>query len=559
MTATEPRVLTGLAASPGLAVGPARRMVPPPELPTTEPSVTDRDAELRRAIEALDEVADELEETAGRASGEAAGVLAAQAMMARDVSLRGSVQRAVESGRAAPWAVRAAIGEAQEMMRAAGGYLAERVSDLEDLANRTIAKLLGVAMPGLPQPEDPDEAYVLFAGDLAPADTATLPVEKVLAIVTERGGPTGHSAIIARAAGIPAVVSCPGAADVADGETVVVRVEVGETAEVIRYPTDDEVQAVERERTELAARLAGSKGPGSTADGHRVQLLANVGSVDNLSALTGDSDAEGVGLFRTEVLFLDRASAPGIDEQREAYRTLLAALPGRDVVIRTLDAGSDKPLAFVQLGDEPNPALGVRGYRTAAVQPRLLDDQLAAIASAAGETEANVRVMAPMISTPDEAAAFVEQARKHGLSSVGVMIEVPAAALRIDEIADVVDFVSIGTNDLAQYTFAADRQLGDVAHLLDPWQPGLLQLIARVAEALRRRDKPVSLCGEAAADPLLAPVLAGFGFTSLSMAPTAIPAVRAALRELTLEQCRERAERVLAASSPAEARAAAKS
>jgi phosphotransferase system enzyme I (PtsI) len=559
VTATEPRVLTGLAASPGLAVGPARRMVPPPELPTTEPSVTDRDAELRRAIEALDEVADELEETAGRASGEAAGVLAAQAMMARDVSLRGSVQRAVESGRAAPWAVRAAIGEAQEMMRAAGGYLAERVSDLEDLANRTIAKLLGVAMPGLPQPEDPDEAYVLFAGDLAPADTATLPVEKVLAIVTERGGPTGHSAIIARAAGIPAVVSCPGAADVADGETVVVRVEVGETAEVIRYPTDDEVQAVERERTELAARLAGSKGPGSTADGHRVQLLANVGSVDNLSALTGDSDAEGVGLFRTEVLFLDRASAPGIDEQREAYRTLLAALPGRDVVIRTLDAGSDKPLAFVQLGDEPNPALGVRGYRTAAVQPRLLDDQLAAIASAAGETEANVRVMAPMISTPDEAAAFVEQARKHGLSSVGVMIEVPAAALRIDEIAEVVDFVSIGTNDLAQYTFAADRTLGDVAHLLDPWQPALLQLIARVAGALRRLGKPVSLCGEAAADPLLAPVLAGFGFTSLSMAPTAIPAVRAALAEVTLDECRRRADRVLAAVTPVDARAAAKS
>ncbi|MFO7190760.1 MAG: phosphoenolpyruvate--protein phosphotransferase, partial [Thermocrispum agreste] len=496
---------------------------------------------------------------AGRAPGEAAGVLAAQAMMARDVSLRGSVQRAVESGRAAPWAVRAAIGEAQEMMRAAGGYLAERVSDLEDLANRTIAKLLGVAMPGLPQPEDPDEAYVLFAGDLAPADTATLPVEKVLAIVTERGGPTGHSAIIARAAGIPAVVSCPGAADVADGETVVVRVEVGETAEVIRYPTDDEVQAVERERTELAARLAGSKGPGSTADGHRVQLLANVGSVDNLSALTGDSDAEGVGLFRTEVLFLDRASAPGIDEQREAYRTLLAALPGRDVVIRTLDAGSDKPLAFVQLGDEPNPALGVRGYRTAAVQPRLLDDQLAAIASAAGETEANVRVMAPMISTPDEAAAFVEQARKHGLSSVGVMIEVPAAALRIDEIAEVVDFVSIGTNDLAQYTFAADRTLGDVAHLLDPWQPALLQLIARVAGALRRLGKPVSLCGEAAADPLLAPVLAGFGFTSLSMAPTAIPAVRAALAEVTLDECRRRADRVLAAATPVDARAAAKS
>lgn len=559
MTATEPRVLTGLAASPGLAVGPARRMVPPPELPATEPAVDDAAAELERATKALDEVAESLEATAAQASGEAAGVLAAQAMMARDPSLRASVQRAVDAGRAAPWAVRIAVGEAQEMMRAAGGYLAERASDLEDLANRTIAKLLGVAMPGLPQPEDPDEAYVLFAGDLAPADTATLPVDKVLAIVTERGGPTGHSAIIARAAGIPAVVSCPGAADVADGETVIVRVQVGETAEVVRHPSEDEVQAAEQQRADLAARLAGSSGPGSTADGHRVQLLANVGSVDNLEAISGDSDAEGVGLFRTEVLFLDRAAAPTVDEQRDAYRKLLAALPGRDVVIRTLDAGSDKPLAFVQLGDEPNPALGVRGYRTASVQPQLLTDQLTAIASAAAETAANVRVMAPMISTPEEAAAFVEQARSHGLPSVGVMIEVPAAALRIDEIADVVDFVSIGTNDLAQYTFAADRQLGDVAHLLDPWQPGLLQLIARVAEALRRRDKPVSLCGEAAADPLLAPVLAGFGFTSLSMAPTAIPAVRAALRELTLEQCRERAERVLAASSPAEARAAAKS
>ncbi|MGH3433598.1 MAG: phosphoenolpyruvate--protein phosphotransferase, partial [Thermocrispum sp.] len=452
-----------------------------------------------------------------------------------------------------PWAVRAAVGEAQEMMRAAGGYLAERASDLDDLANRALAELLGVPMPGLPDP-DAAEPYVLIAGDLAPADTATLPVQRVLAIVTERGGPTGHSAIIARAAGIPAIVSCPDAARVADGERLIVD---AERAEVIRHPTAEQVRATERSRDQRAARLAASSGPGRTSDGHPVQLLANLGSVDRVGDVV--AGAEGIGLFRTEFLFLDRAAAPGVDEQREVYRRLLEALPGRDVVIRTLDAGSDKPLAFVPLGDEPNPALGVRGYRTAQVHRALLDDQLAAIAAAADGTDAHVRVMAPMISTPDEAAAFAESARGHGLPSVGVMIEVPAAAMRVDEIATVVDFVSIGTNDLAQYTFAADRTLGEVASLLDPWQPALLRLIEQVAAAGRRHGKPVSVCGEAAADPLLAPVLAGFGLTSLSMAPSAVPAVRAALGEVSYAQCRERAERALAAGTPAQARAASRS
>ena len=539
-------MLTGFPASPGAATGPAARLGPPPRLPDTEPENTDPDTELARARAALTEVADQLDRAARGRSGEIADILATQSVMALDPALDDAVAAAVRAGRAAPWAVRAALAGFQDTLRAAGGYLAERVADLDDIGARALAVLLAVPMPGLP---DPGHPYVLVAEDLSPADTATLDPARVLAIVTERGGPTSHAVILARSMGLPAVINCTGANTITDGRLLAVDAVAGTVTLDPDPALIAELDAAEHARR---AALAEVTGPGRTADGHPVALLLNVG------ADTGpfDPDAEGVGLFRTEFLFLDSPGAPTVAEQTAAYRRLFAGFDGRPVVVRTLDAGADKPLRFLTRHDEPNPALGVRGYRTARDRPDLLDQQLTAIAAAARGSGALVRVMAPMVSTAEEAAAFAEAARAHELPA-GVMIEVPAAALRARDLVAVTDFVSIGTNDLSQYTFAADRVLGELGDLLDPWQPALLDLIAAVAAAGQDAGKPVGVCGEAAADPRLAVVLVGLGVTSLSMAAPAVPAVRAALRAHTLDECRAAARRALAASTPAEARAAA--
>jgi phosphotransferase system enzyme I (PtsI) len=309
----------------------------------------------------------------------------------------------------------------------------------------------------------------------------------------------------------------------------------------------------ERDRTRRA-RLAASRGPGRTADGHSVTLLANIGSARDLDGIAADA-VEGVGLFRTELLYLDRPSEPSQAEQVAAYSAVFAACAGRRVVVRTLDAGADKPLPFLNQATEPNPALGVRGLRLAWRRPDVLDTQLAAIAEAAKAGTADVWVMAPMVATVAEAAEFVERCRAAGLPTAGVMVEVPAAALRADDLAGAVDFLSIGTNDLSQYTFAADRQVGELAELLDPWQPALLSLIAACGDAGRRTGTPVGVCGEAAADPELAPVLVGLGVTSLSMAPRAVAEVRLALSARTLDDCRRLAELALGADDAVHARA----
>jgi phosphoenolpyruvate-protein phosphotransferase (PTS system enzyme I) len=268
------------------------------------------------------------------------------------------------------------------------------------------------------------------------------------------------------------------------------------------------------------------------------------------------ADSEGVGLFRTEFLFLDRTEAPGMEEQRQAYARVFEAFAGRKVVVRTLDAGADKPLRFVTQPDEPNPALGVRGLRTARLFPELLDDQLRAIARAAATSGADVWVMAPMVSTPGEAARFTAQAHARGLPVAGVMVEVPAAALRATAVAAAADFISLGTNDLAQYAFAADRMSADLAELLDPWQPALLELIRLTAAAGRAAGKPVGVCGEAASDPILALVLVGLGVTSLSMAPISLPEVRSTLAGHTMADCRNLAGLALQAADGRTGRAA---
>lgn len=539
--------LHGLGISPGRAAGRVYRMAGPPRMPDPV-LVKDVDEEIARAVRGLEETERELAMRAAKASEPAArDILEALSAIAGDPMLGESVDECVRAGMDAVHAIDAACAGHRQALVAAGGYFAERAGDLDDIRNRAVAAVLGLPMPGIPEPGHP---FVLVAEDLAPADTVNLDPGTVLALVTERGGPTSHTAILARALGLPAVVACSGAIGIGDGTWASVD---GDTGEVVTGIGEQAAGEIQRQAVADRARIGGTSGPGRTSDGHPVKLLLNIGSVADAP---GGVDAEGVGLFRTEFLFLDRRTAPTHEEQTGAYAAVLRAFPGAQVVFRTLDAGTDKPLPFLGLADEINPALGVRGLRVSRRRPEVLDAQLDAIAEAARASGASPWVMAPMVTTAGEGADFARRARSRGIEHVGAMVEVPAAVLHAARLLDELDFLSIGTNDLSQYAFAADRQHGDLADLLDPWQPALLQLIAQCAEAGRAVGKPVGVCGEAAADPLLATVLVGLGVTSLSMSARGVPAVRDALARHSAAQCRRNAELALAAGDPGEARKA---
>jgi phosphotransferase system enzyme I (PtsI) len=346
------------------------------------------------------------------------------------------------------------------------------------------------------------------------------------------------------------VVACSRAEEISDGESVVVD---GDRGIVVRSPDDAHLAEVERRAEWLTRARRESHGPGRTSDSHGVPLLANVGNAAEAEAAAKDS--EGIGLFRTEFLFLDRSEEPSINEQVEAYVSVFNALGERKVVLRTLDAGADKPLKWLDLGGEMNPALGVRGLRTARVRPDVLEHQLIAVARAAKATAAKVWVMAPMVSTAAEAAEFVGLAHDQGLTRAGVMVEVPALALCAGDVARVVDFFSIGTNDLSQYVSASDRTIGALSDLLDHWQPAVVRLIREVAKGARVGGIPVGVCGESASDPLFALVLVGLGISTLSMAPAGLPLVRASLRAHSFEDCKRMAKLALTASDAVEARA----
>lgn len=539
--------LTGVGVSSGRASGPVARVADPLPEPSATPAPAEPAAEAARIRPAVEAVAQRLFERAGRVEGDAKAVLETTAAMAMDPALSSQAEQLV-TGRSlpAPRAVYEAANGFAEALRAAGGYMAERARDVQDVRDRIIAELAGVTPPGVPEL---DQQSILLARDLAPADTADLDPSMVLALVTEEGGPTSHTAILARALGIPAVVAVRGVLAVPD---VVGAVVDGERGEVETSNQEVSVQAAER------AVTSEWNGVGATADGRPVKVVANVGSGADARAAVA-AGAQGVGLFRTEFCYLAAGEEPTVETQRAAYHEVIAPFAGKPVIVRTLDAGADKPLAFLAMGVEPNPALGVRGLRVAFDRPDVLDRQLEAIAAAAADSGAEVSVMAPMVATVDEAAWFAARVRAAGLPRAGVMIEIPAAALSAAEILDAVHFVSIGTNDLAQYVFAADRMMGALAELNDPWQPALLRLIAEVGRAGRELDKPVGVCGEAASDPLLGGVLAGLGVTSLSMAAAAVPAVGATLAEHSLAAFEQAAQAALAAPSAARAREAAKS
>ena len=546
-------VLTGVPVVPGVRYAPVIRPGRLPDLDELDPGgevpEADRDAEAARFSAASAAVAERLRARAASATGSASEVLAATATLAQDRAWLGAAEKRIKEGMPAVRATAEAVAQFVDLFTQIGGLMAERVTDLRDIRDRVVAELSGLAEPGVPVPSRPS---VLCAEDLAPADTAGLDPALVVGLATTLGGPTSHTAIIARQLGIPCVVAVSGLDDVAPGADVLID---GTRGTVTVSPDPVAAAAAVEAADAAAAAMAGWNGPGATADGHLVAILANV--QDGSAARSArETPAEGIGLFRTELCFLNRDTEPTVDEQAVIYGEVLEAFADCKVVIRTLDAGSDKPLKFVGHPDEANPALGVRGNRIEAIHPEVLERQLDAIAAAASSTGNPPWVMAPMIATPDEAKRFAERTRARGLVP-GVMVEVPAAALLAHRILEHVEFLSIGTNDLAQYTMAADRMSAELATLTDPWQPGVLALVAQTARAGVETGKPVGVCGEAAADPLLACVLTGLGVTSLSAAAAAVTGVGAKLASVTLQQCRDAAEAVLTTASAAEARAAA--
>ncbi|MEL5959057.1 phosphoenolpyruvate--protein phosphotransferase [Streptomyces sp. CLV115] len=545
--------LRGVGVSHGVAIGEVRHMgTAVLEPPAKQIPAEEAEREQGRARQAVEAVAADLIARGNLAGGEAQHVLEAQAMMAQDPELMADVERRIAVGSTAERGVYDAFAAYRALLANAGEYLAGRVADLDDVRNRIVARLLGVPMPGVP---DSDEPYVLIARDLAPADTALLDPALVLGFVTEEGGPTSHSAILARALGVPAVVALPGAGELAEGTVIAVD---GSTGEIFVEPSAEKRAEMESAAAARKAALSATSGPGATSDGHKVPLLANVGGPGDVPAAV-EAGAEGVGLFRTEFLFLDDSKqAPSEEKQVAAYRAVLEAFPEGRVVVRVLDAGADKPLDFLTPADEPNPALGVRGLRSLLDHPDVLRTQLTALSKAAQGLPVHLEVMAPMVADRADAKAFADACREAGLQAkFGAMVEIPSAALRARSILREVEFLSLGTNDLAQYTFAADRQVGAVSRLQDPWQPALLDLVALSAEAARAEGKSCGVCGEAASDPLLACVLTGLGVTSLSMGAASIPYVRATLAKYTLAQCERAASAARAADSAEEARVAA--
>jgi phosphotransferase system enzyme I (PtsI) len=542
--------LRGIGIGQGVAVGRVVRMSEPLPEPSDTPSTLTPEAEGSRATAALGVVASDLMSRGERAGGAAKDVLEAQAMMAEDPTLSDDINTRLATGKTAERAVFEAFAAFRDLLAGMGGYMGERAADLDDVSQRVVAQLAGLPAPGVPEQDEP---FILVARDLAPADTALLDLGKVLGLITSEGGPTSHTAILAREKSIVAIVGTTEATELADGQEVILD---AAGSRVVIGPTADEKAEAEARIAERKARAAAPIGPGKLADGTPVPLLANLGNADGAEKAV-ELGAEGVGLFRTEFLFLGSTTAPTVMVQQEQYTRMLRAFAGKKVVVRALDAGADKPLAFLNDAPEENPALGLRGLRSLRVSEDILREQLTALANAAQATEAEVWVMAPMVSTVEETEYFVSLAHELGLRTAGVMVEVPSLALTADRVLQHADFASIGTNDLTQYTLAADRMLGSVAGFQDPWHPAVLRLVGEVGTAGAALGKPVGICGEAAADPLLAVVLVGLGATSLSMSASALADVRASLAGFTLEQARNLAAAALAADGADTARSAA--
>jgi phosphocarrier protein FPr len=533
--------LEGVPASPGIAIGPARRLkLRRPVVDGDEAAGTPAE-ERARLDSARAAAVKELEHlqaaVTARAGAQAAEIFGAQALLVNDTAITEPALESIEEGVGAARAWQSATERAAAAFRALDdAYLRERAVDVEDVSARVLAQL-GVGPSGAAL-EGPG---IVVADELTPGEAAGLHAGEAWAIATARGGATAHAAILARALGIPAVVGLgerllgiPEATElVLDGEAGFVEIDPGDEAVAALR---ERQQAADAERRALMARAAE---PGALGDGRRVEVFANIGSAAEASAAV-EQGAEGVGLLRTEFLFLDRPAPPDEEEQVQVLTEIARSLGGRPVVVRTLDAGADKPLPFLRQDPEDNPFLGLRGIRLSLAEPELLQAQLRAVLRVAQEYP--LKLMFPMVATLDElraALAALERARAElGVRpelETGVMVEVPALALQAEQFAREVDFFSVGTNDLAQYTMAAERGNGALAGLLEAALAPVLALIANVVEAADAHGRWVGVCGELAGEPEVAVMLAGLGVSELSMAASRIPAVKAALRESDTE------------------------
>jgi phosphoenolpyruvate-protein phosphotransferase len=555
---TAGEVLSGVPASAGVAIGPARHLGRPPG-PPPERAADDPEREGERLDEALvaarEAIARDREAVAGRAGDAEAAIFDAHVALLDDEALLEPAREAIAGGAPAERAWHDAAEQVAALYRALDEpLLRERATDVLDVGRRVVAAITGDEAAG------PTEPGIVLARELTPAEAAGLDPELVRGIATAHGSATAHAAILARALGLPAAVGLGDALLAIDEGTALLL--DGEAGTLQVDPDEGLLRAAAERGERLAARRAAARErahePGALRDGTRVEVFANLGSAAE-AATAVEMGAEGVGLLRTEFLFLDRPQLPDEDEQVETLRQIAVALDGRPLVVRTLDAGADKPLPALPMPPETNPFLGVRGIRLTLERPEILATQLRAILRVAAEHP--VKAMLPMVATVGEVRAtraLLDEARQAtGIDvplELGIMVEVPAAALTAERLAEHVDFFSVGTNDLTQYTMAAERGDERLAGLLAGPQPAVLRLVRATVEAAQAHGRWVGVCGELAGDPAAAVLLAGLGVTELSMAPTLIAEAKAALRAVDLADARAAADAALDAEDADAAR-----
>ncbi len=527
-------ILKGLGVGLVSAVGDVlivKQSKPLPEWTRSTKSIDEEISELKSAIDFVSKNLDELGQKAGGTSAE---IFEALKTLIEDEELMEVATANINVG----WGAAAAIGKAvDEFAELLGGdpTFDERVADFQDLSKRVQARIAGIEM-ALSIPEK--GRIVLVGEDFSPADTAQF-TDAVVGVITLKGGPTSHTAIICRSKSIAAVVSCPDAASLETGDRVLVD-PVGDRVLV----SDDESLA-----TKSLEFVAINSEP-------LVPVRANIGTLEDAKAAR-ETRANGVGLFRTELLYLSAKTQPSLEQQVASYTEILKAAPEGPIVVRTIDAGSDKPVPFLNMPEEENPSLGVRGYRLIVDHRDFIESQLKALESARVASGREVWVMAPMIATAEEAKAFADLARSIGGYKVGIMVETPSIALIVDQLGGVIDFVSVGTNDLSQYLFAADRMNPSLGALLNHWQPALIKSLARIASGAKAAGISSGVCGESASDPAFAVVLAGLGMDSVSVSKSQVTAVHNALSSLSLADAKEVANAVLKETTAEAARATA--
>lgn len=529
----------GIGVCPGVAFAPVYK------IDSTESDI-DLVVNWQEISAALEKSAQYLEEKAQKIELKVAKeVLEAQSLMARDPALIEQIKESMgDSKKSARNILNSTFENFKNNLLSLGGYFAERAADIDEIKKLTLNYLFGIEQKDLII----ESNSIVIAEDLSPADTASMNLNYVKGLVIAKGGPTSHTAIVARNMGIPAIVGCKNIEEIGQGVQILIN---GRSGEVIENPDQNHInQEINREK-EFKAKFKSISGPGRLKDETVINLLANCGNiVDAKKAII--NEAEGIGLFRTELLYLNQITAPSISEQVKVYSEIFEIFQGKKVIIRTLDAGSDKPVPFLNSVKEENPALGVRGWRLIREFYSVIKDQIKAISIAQESGKCDVWVMAPMIDTADEALEFSNLAKENGIKKIGVMIETPSAAMVSDQIFEIVDFASFGTNDLTQYVMAADRLDSRLSDLTNSWHPAVLRTIEIVGK--NAQGKPLGVCGEAAADPLLAAVLIGLGVNSLSMASNSITEVKSFIANQDLGKCKNIAKEILKTKNAFEAK-----